>query len=404
MQVGQFLPAAAVDTALHKVAPAARGCDPRRVHRLTLAVLVALAQVLATDAHAERRIGDRVRIGGSSFVIWNFARTGVMPKGVTASPDGRWLYVSNFGRRAGDNISIFRADPLEAVGKVSYPGNAIETTLSADGRRLFSTNKVTHSLDVIDVLNPTRPRYLRAYRLGGFPKYVVLERYERRAYVSLWSDNTIARLELDSGRMRRLRHGQQLPRGLALTGDGRRLYVANNRGSTVSVIDTRRFSVEREIKVRGRPRHVVVSRDQKRLYVASIGWSAIAIVDLARSRVSRYIYVGKWPKTIVESHDGRFVYSADYGGHSLSIVDTRTWRVAQLALDLNKASGLAVHPGDDQIYVTGWCSGDIWAIRRFDAGEAITRPPRSHPRRRVCRDCPSTMMGCPRKGRIQARR
>ena len=37
-------------------------------------------------------------------------------------------------------------------------------------------------------------------------------------------------------------------------------------------------------------------------------------------------------------------------------------------LDIVKGSGVAVRPDDRFVYVTGWCSKDIWAIERLDPG------------------------------------
>jgi hypothetical protein len=50
-------------------------------------------------------------------------------------------------------------------------------------------------------------------------------------------------------------------------------------------------------------------------------------------------------------------------------VDTKTRKVAVLDLDIVKASGLAVHPKDKMIYVTGWCTSDVWAIQRLGPGD-----------------------------------
>jgi YVTN family beta-propeller protein len=366
----------------------------------TLTALTTLA--LEAPARAERRIGDRVRIGGDTFVIWDYSRTGIMPKGASISPDGNRLYVTNFGRREGKNISVFDTEPLRHRRDFSYPGNAIESAVSPDGRVLFATNKVGGTLDAIDT---ERGVPIKRYPVGGFPKFILLDTPRNQLYLSLWTANRVARLGLASGRVEQLDHGDRHPRGLALSRDGKLLFVANNGGRHVTVIDTATFKVKARIRVPGRPRHAALSRDGRHVYVAAMGSHALGVINVKKLRLVRFIYVGNRPKSIEESHDGRFVYTANYGGHSMSVVDTRTWRVKELPLDLHKSSGLVVHPSDRYIYVTGWCSNDVWAVRRFGAGETLERPTTAHPRRKVCRECPSKLMECPRKdGRRPDRR
>jgi hypothetical protein len=77
-------------------------------------------------------------------------------------------------------------------------------------------------------------------------------------------------------------------------------------------------------------------------------------------------------------------------------VDTRTWQIAKLPLDIVKASGLAVHPSDRFVYVTGWCSTDVWAVERIKPGGhpgPLGRPPKRRLRYRRDR-VRSWSLGC----------
>jgi DNA-binding beta-propeller fold protein YncE len=363
---------------------------------VTRLLLILTTLPLAAPAGADRRIGDRLRVGGDTFIIWDYSRTGIMPKGASISPDGKRLYVTNFGRREGKNISVFDAEPLRHRRNYSYPGNAIESVVSPDGRALFATNKIGGTLDAVDT---EKGALIKRYPVGGFPKFILLDTPRNQVYLSLWTANKVARLSLASGRVDRLDHGERHPRGLALSQDGKLLFVANNGGRHVTVIDTAEFKVKKRVRVPGRPRHATLSRDGRYVYVAAMGSHALGVINVKKLRLVRFIYVGNRPKSIEESYDGRFVYTANYGGHSMTVVDTGTWRVKELPLDLHKSSGLVVHPSDRYIYVTGWCSNDVWAVRRFKEGEEVERPATSHPRRRVCRECPSKLMECPRKDR-----
>ncbi len=94
----------------------------------------------------------------------------------------------------------------------------------------------------------------------------------------------------------------------------------------------------------------------------------VQVIDTAKRKVVKTVWVAKGPRTIALSTDERFVYVAGYAGHSLTIVDTKTFKHRILGLDIVKASGVAVHPKTGFIYVTGWCTKDLWAIERIKPG------------------------------------
>jgi YVTN family beta-propeller protein len=368
----------------------------RRALALLLLLAVSPAAAAKPWPRGAGKVGYKVSLGGSTFVIWQAVEAGAMPKGASVSHDGKRLFVTNFGRRSGKNIAVYSAgDPLKLERYVSYEGNAIESALSPDDRWLYATNKAGDSEGELAVIDLRKGELARRIPVKGFPKVIELDARGKLAYVSLWSERALARLELATGKLDKLKYGKLPPRGLALSRDGKLLFAANNMGRTVTVVDTEKFAVKQHITVPGSPRHVVLSHDGKRVYVSAMGKGSLAVIDVATLKVQRYLKIGERPKTIDESRDGRFVYSANYTGHSMSIVDTRDWKVRELPLDVYKTSGLAVHPNDKYIYITSWCSDEVFVVRRFDDGQPLERPTAKHPQRHLCRECPSPLMDCP---------
>ena len=99
------------------------------------------------------------------------------------------------------------------------------------------------------------------------------------------------------------------------------------------------------------------------------GPSRIVVFDTESEKIVRKIRTGARPKSIEISKDGQFIYSSDYRGHSLTIVDTKTYETKTIKLNILKSSGIAVHPDDSFVYITGWCTNDLWAIQRLKPGE-----------------------------------
>src|SRR5207247_5267658 len=84
------------------------------------------------------------------------------------------------------------------------------------------------------------------------------------------------------------------PCDLALSADGRTLYVANANSDTVSVIDTRARRVVETVLVRpdpslpfgSAPTGLALSADGRTLWVTLGGNNAVAVVDLALAQRS----------------------------------------------------------------------------------------------------------------------
>ena len=84
-------------------------------------------------------------------------------------------------------------------------------------------------------------------------------------------------------------------------------YVPNEVSGTVSVIDTSTDAVIRSLKISERPRGIAVSPDGKRLYVTDSPTKALVVVDLAKGEPVASWHVGESPEGAGISHDGRFV-------------------------------------------------------------------------------------------------
>ena len=190
------------------------------------------------------------------------------------------------------------------------------------------------------------------------------------------------------------------PRGMVLTRDGKTLMVANNADRSLSFVEVESFRERKRIPVGVAPRHLVLSPDGATAYLAETGYG-IAFIDVQKERIFKRVRVGQSPKSIVLSKDGRFLYSSDYRGHSLSIVDTQTFETVRMKLNILRSSGIDVHPNDGFIYISGWCTNDVWAIQRVNPGEAATLPLGKYRHNRPCYACEMPSTGCPSLAQIE---
>jgi YVTN family beta-propeller protein len=83
--------------------------------------------------------------------------------------------------------------------------------------------------------------------------------------------------------------------GLALSPDGQRLYIANGRARTVSVIDLENSDVVAQVHVGARPWGIGLTSDGKFLYTANGPSNDVSVIDTASLNVIATIRVGATP-------------------------------------------------------------------------------------------------------------
>ncbi len=174
-----------------------------------------------------------------------------------------------------------------------------------------------------------------------YPVVVIADRAGRYAYVALWNDSAIARLDLQNGSvvdklslmppLRRTDPGSH-PAALVLSPDGRRLYVALANRDAVAVVSLMARSMHSDAAFDTRlpgqryfgamPDALALSADGKRLYAANTGSNAIAVFDTQSAGVTAAPHTAlgflptDWYPTALALH-GKQLYVATAKGQGI---------------------------------------------------------------------------------------
>ena len=175
-----------------------------------------------------------------------------------------------------------------------------------------------------------------------------------RLLVANQSANSVAWVDLESGRViREVKTGDR-PSGVAISRDGRVGVVTHWYGYDLAILDLQedRLSVTGRIEVGAELRGVVIAPDGRTAYVAAGASNEIIRVDLEARKVTGRVEVGREPRHLALIPDGTKLVSANARGRSLSVIDLVKFEVERtLPMLADNLRQVAVSPDGKYAYV-----------------------------------------------------
>ena len=196
-------------------------------------------------------------------------------------------------------------------------------TYTADG----SLYVVNTQNDTIYRLSGADLKTQIAAKVGYRPYAAALAPNGKQLAVSNWGDESVSLLEPNTLKeISRVKVGSH-PNDLAYAKDGR-LFIANAGSNSVSVVknnqavETIKTSYDPKAPVGSTPAALAITNDGKRLYVANADNNDIAVIDIANPRESSvlgFIPTTWYPSAIAVSSDGKKIFvGAGKGGMNLN--------------------------------------------------------------------------------------
>jgi YVTN family beta-propeller protein len=278
---------------------------------------------------------------------WN---VGSMPLSMILSPDGRKLVILLNGYREEGIQVVDRA--TGHIDQMVLQGAAfLGLAFSPDGRTLFASGgnqdvifrytwrdgraALADSLVLGSKTHPEGTRYPAGLAPSGDGRYL---------YVAENLADSLAVIELASGQVVQRLATERWPCAVAVAGDGT-VYVSAWGGHTVSVFSPTHagmLSPASRIQVGRHPSALLLNASGSRLYVASASTDRVSVVDTKTGRVLTEILdsppggpgEGSTPNALALSRDERRLYLAEADNNAVAIVD-----LAQATAGVPSATG-----------------------------------------------------------------
>lgn len=120
-------------------------------------------------------------------------------------------------------------------------------------------------------------------------------------------------------------HGIPMAHGVTSAPDGSVLYFSNEVDHTLDVVPTKAMKVSKQIPLTGRPNNVAITPDGRKVYVAiTRGDAFVDVVDLDAGKVVERIPTLGGVHNVYVTPDGRYAVAGMIGARTLTVIDTET--------------------------------------------------------------------------------
>ena len=301
------------------------------IYRLSLLLIIFgfafASSALAQSLFCPARYADEVAvIDTSTNQVITQIPVGSFPIRVAMTPNGRKAFISN-----GLSASISVLDTVTRTNTATIPVSAIpgESAVTPDGRRLF----VVHQggldggcpVDVIDTA--TNQIITTVFLPGDWAKHILFTPDGRSAYVANFSRGEVDVIDTTTYQVTNIPTAAG-SRRLCISSAGDRVYVANDKGNSVSAIDTATKQVIATIPVGRGPLGIGVTPNGEEVYATNQGTGTVSVINTSTLTVVATIPTGDLPQRVVFTRDGTKAFVENGYSDTVSAIDTATHTVS----------------------------------------------------------------------------
>jgi len=244
-----------------------------------------------------------VQAGWGSDSVGSVA-VGAVPTDIALSPAGTRAYVTN---QFGHSLSVVDTKLRRQVEVFAVDGDPYRVVVGPEGQRVY----VTTNLGAVLQIEPETHRVAWSLPLGGNLNGLAIDLTQERIYVG---NVTGILYELTSkGDVVRALQVPGSPQGLALSSDGRELYIAGEAGDFI-VIDLASWSETARTRLGADGFGIAVTPDQSQVWITSPTSGDVFVIDRGSRNLIRTIGVGGKPRRITFDRSGATAVIANEAG------------------------------------------------------------------------------------------
>ena len=249
------------------------------------------------------------------------------PHEAAVSPDGRIAVVTIYGAQVPGNrlsvIDLAGDSVIRTIDLGSYTRPHGVVFLGGSSSRVAVTSESTQNVVLVNVASGTIegvvPTQARASHM------VAVTADGARAFTANVIDHNVSELDLGTRRFVRSFAVPNQPEGIAVTPDGREVWVGSNATGAVTVIATQTGDVAHTFTGIVFPYRLTASPDGRLMAIVDGQGGKLHVADVAQHRIIGAVELAA-PRGVAFSPDSRTAYVTQ-GGGSVSVIDVAGLRV-----------------------------------------------------------------------------
>ena len=319
-------------------------------------------------------IEEKLERSDSRLVLVGETLTGHQPKSVMFTRDGQRLVVPILGETGVDIIPFDGLAPKRRI-TLTPPGKGncgyVEPALIRRRNEIWVSQMETGQ---VHILEGDEPEYRESIPVGGrWPKVITISPDEKTAFVSNWNSFDVSVIDVDTRKLLRRVPVSGIPRGMAVTEDGKYLYVCIYSTGNVDKIELAGFTTVKSLAFgRGAARHIVLDSPRGLGYVSDMATGKVTSFTLADDKIQKQVWAGYNLNTLAISGDGRFLFVSSRGINNaetylkkgpdfgkVTVIDAAEMKVIDWVWGRNQCTGLTVSPDDKYIVFTDFLDANV---------------------------------------------
>ena len=293
----------------------------------------------------------------ASFTSTNSTNTPITAT-VTVTPSGGFAYIPIIADT--NHVSVINLATNTVVASIHVGSYPLGVSVSPDGSRVYITNHLSSNVSVINTATNT---VVATVPVGISPAGVAISPDGSLVYVANAGSASVTVINTATNSVvNTIAIGRGDSWGVAISPDGNRLYVTGY--NSVTVINTATNTIMTNITVGIGPIGVCVSPDGSRVYTANYNSnpSTVSVINTATNTVVATVGVGIGPFGISISPDGSRVYAANSETNDVSVINTANNTVVASVGVGNGRAGVSVSPDGSRVYVGSESSNSVYVI------------------------------------------
>ena len=294
----------------------------------------------------------------------------ISPKSVRSSGDG---VVSAHNMMYNHSITVYDAKTFELIKTIpdsvslktfgysksssNFKGAPVEGSYSTDGKYLYVTNYAMYGpgynreghdtcspasgFDTSFVYRINRSNYEidAVYPVGSVPKVVEVTPDNKYILVTNWCSYTLTVISVEKQKVIKSIKIGRYPRGIAVSKDSKKAYIAEMGGNRIHVINLEDFTVT-YIPIGSNPRAIVLSPDNSMLYVTMNLSGQVVSWDLVANKAGKTVKTGNAARSLAISSDGTALFVVNFNSDTISKVRASDMKLMQTLNACNEPIGI----------------------------------------------------------------